>query len=137
MLVFRIAWLRCRERRVRTDVRVLTGHGLALIIPRSKCTVVKSVPSPYKFCVAKDTEIADKFFAALGPRIQKLRKRAGYSQEDMISFGFGVRYWQRVEAGKPITLRTLLRICRILSTPMESVVRGLGPETGKRLTKRP
>jgi transcriptional regulator with XRE-family HTH domain len=79
-------------------------------------------------CLAKDTEIADKFFAALGPRIQLLRKRAGYSQEDMISFGYGVRYWQRIEAGKPITLRTLLRICRILGTPMESVVRGLGPE---------
>jgi transcriptional regulator with XRE-family HTH domain len=77
--------------------------------------------------LAKDTEIAAEFFAALGPRIQRLRKRAGYSQEDMISFGFDVRYWQRIEAGRPITLRTLLRICRILGVPMESVVRGLGP----------
>jgi transcriptional regulator with XRE-family HTH domain len=87
--------------------------------------------------VAKDNETADEFFAALGPRIQKLRKRAGYSQEDMISFGYGVRYWQRVEAGKPITLRTLLRICRILGTPMETVVRGLGPEPSTRVPKRP
>jgi transcriptional regulator with XRE-family HTH domain len=77
--------------------------------------------------LSKDTEIAAEFFAALGPRIQRLRKRAGYSQEDMISFGFDVRYWQRIEAGRPITLRTLLRICRILGVPMESVVRGLGP----------
>jgi len=77
--------------------------------------------------LAKDTQIAAEFFAALGPRIQRLRKRAGYSQEDMISFGFDVRYWQRIEAGRPITLRTLLRICRILGTPMETVVRGLGP----------
>lgn len=86
--------------------------------------------------MAKDTEIADKFFASLGPRIQKLRKRAGYSQEDMISFGYGVRYWQRIEAGKPITLRTLLRICGILGTPMESVVRGLGPEGGRKQNRR-
>jgi DNA-binding Xre family transcriptional regulator len=55
----------------------------------------------------------------------------------MISFGYTVRYWQRIEAGKPITLRTLLRICRILSTSVESVVRGLGPEAVKKPIKRP
>jgi hypothetical protein len=48
-------------------------------------------------CLAKDTQIAAEFFAALGPRIQRLRERAGYSQEDMISFGYDVRYWQRIE----------------------------------------
>jgi transcriptional regulator with XRE-family HTH domain len=87
--------------------------------------------------LAKDTELDRKFFAALGQRIQLLRKRRGYSQEDMISFGYTVRYWQRIEAGKPITLRTLLRICRILGTTMEAVVRGLGPEAVKRQIKRP
>jgi transcriptional regulator with XRE-family HTH domain len=87
--------------------------------------------------LANDNEIEKRFFAALGPRIQRLRMRAGYSQEDMISFGYGVRFWQRIEAGKPITLRTLLRICRILGTTMESVVRGLGPESMKRPAKRP
>lgn len=95
------------------------------------------VTNPYKTLLAKDTEIEKKFFAALGPRIQAARKRAGYSQEDMISFGYGVRYWQRIEAGKPITLRTLLRICRILGTTMEAMVRGLGPEATKRQIKRP
>lgn len=85
--------------------------------------------------MAKDTELDRKFFAALGQRIQALRNRRGYSQEDMISFGYTVRYWQRIEAGKPITLRTLLRICRILSTPIESVVRGLGPDALKRPVK--
>ena len=86
--------------------------------------------------MAKDTELDRKFFAALGQRIQTLRKRRGYSQEDMISFGYTVRYWQRIEAGKPITLRTLLRICRILGTTMESTVRGLGPEAAKSQAKR-
>jgi transcriptional regulator with XRE-family HTH domain len=86
--------------------------------------------------LAKDTELDRKFFAALGQRIQALRKRRGYSQEDMISFGYTVRYWQRIEAGKPITLRTLLRICRILGTTAEAVVRGLGPEAAKGQTKR-
>ena len=87
--------------------------------------------------MANDIEIADKFFAGLGRRIQVLRKRSGYSQEDMVSFGYTVRYWQRVEAGKPITLRTLLRICRILGTPMETIVRGLGPDVRGKPPKRP
>jgi transcriptional regulator with XRE-family HTH domain len=87
--------------------------------------------------LAKDTELDNKFFTALGQRIQKLRKRSGYSQEDMISFGYTVRYWQRIEAGKPITLRTLLRICGILGTTAEGVVRGLGPKAVKRPGKRP
>jgi transcriptional regulator with XRE-family HTH domain len=92
--------------------------------------------SAYKILLAKDTEIEHRFFAGLGQRIQALRKRRGYSQEDMISFGYTVRYWQRIEAGKPITLRTLLRICRILGTTAEAVVRGLGPETAKGQVKR-
>jgi transcriptional regulator with XRE-family HTH domain len=86
--------------------------------------------------LAKDIQLDRKFFAALGQRIQALRKRRGYSQEDMISFGYTVRYWQRIEAGKPITLRTLLRICRILGTTMESTVRGLGPEAVKSQIRR-
>ena len=66
-----------------------------------------------------------RFFKGLGARIKELRVGAGYSQEDMLSHGYSVRYWQKVEAGKPITLRTLLRICRIFSAPMSDVVRGL------------
>jgi len=73
------------------------------------------------------------FFKGLGARIKRLREEAGESQEDMLSHGYSVRYWQKVEAGKPITLRTLLRICRIFSTPMCDVVRGLdrNPKTGR------
>jgi hypothetical protein len=110
--------------------------GLALIIPRLKYAVANSGHKIVQTLLAKDNEIEKRFFAALGPRIQAARKRAGYSQEDMISFGYGVRYWQRIEAGKPITLRTLLRICCILGTTMESVVRGLGPEAMKRPMNR-
>src|ERR1700704_824214 len=51
-----------------------------------------------------------KFFKALGQRVKDLRKRRGYSQEDMIAFGFSARHWQQIEAGRPITLTTLLRI---------------------------
>jgi transcriptional regulator with XRE-family HTH domain len=66
-----------------------------------------------------------KFFRALGARIRSLRQKAGYSQEDMISFGFSARHWQLIEAGRPITVRTLLRICAVFKRPMDRVVRGL------------
>jgi transcriptional regulator with XRE-family HTH domain len=65
------------------------------------------------------------FFKGLGTRIKALRERAGYSQEDMITHGYSVRYWQKIEAGKPITLRTLLRICRLFTVPMCDVVSDL------------
>ena len=67
-----------------------------------------------------------KFFKVLGRRIRELRKRHGYSQEDMISFGFSARHWQQIEAGRPITVRTLLRICNVFKIRMDRVVRGLG-----------
>jgi len=73
-----------------------------------------------------------QFFKRLGARIRQLREKAHYSQEDMISHGFSVRYWQKIEAGKPITLRTLLRICRLFSAPMHEVVRGLDEPGGER-----
>ena len=42
-----------------------------------------------------------QFFKGLGARIKGLREEAGESQEDMLSHGYSVRYWQKVEAGKP------------------------------------
>lgn len=43
----------------------------------------------------------------------------------MISFGFSARHWQQIEAGRPITVRTLLRICDVFEVRLEEVVRGL------------
>jgi transcriptional regulator with XRE-family HTH domain len=70
----------------------------------------------------------DKFFGALGARVRELRKKHGYSQEDMLSFGFSTRHWQQVEAGRPITVTTLLRICEVFATPMSKLVQGLDRE---------
>jgi len=67
----------------------------------------------------------EEFFRRLGGRIRVLRKKAGYTQEDMISFGFSARHWQQIEAGRPITLTTLLRISDNLKTPSEKLIRGL------------
>jgi DNA-binding XRE family transcriptional regulator len=66
-----------------------------------------------------------KFFLELGRRVRELRKDRDYSQEDMISFGFSARHWQQIEAGRPITVRTLLRICDVFQVRVERLVRGL------------
>jgi transcriptional regulator with XRE-family HTH domain len=66
-----------------------------------------------------------KFFARLGDRIRKLRKARHFSQEDMISFGFSARHWQQIEAGRPITVTTLLRICEVFHVPVARLLQGL------------
>jgi len=66
-----------------------------------------------------------RFFKALGTKVRGLRRKRGYSQEDMIYFGFSARHWQQIEAGRPITTTTLLRICEVFEVPMTRVVQGL------------
>lgn len=66
-----------------------------------------------------------RFFEALGQRIKHLRKSRGRTQEDMIGFGFSARHWQQIEAGRPITIRTLLRICDTFGVHAAELVDGL------------
>jgi transcriptional regulator with XRE-family HTH domain len=66
-----------------------------------------------------------QFFQALGQRIKQLRKSRGRTQEDMIGFGFSARHWQQIEAGRPITIRTLLRICDTFGVRAAHLVEGL------------
>jgi transcriptional regulator with XRE-family HTH domain len=66
-----------------------------------------------------------QFFRIFGHRVKKLRKAKGYTQEDMIGFGFSARHWQQIEAGRPITLRTLLRICDTFGVRAAQMVEGL------------
>lgn len=66
-----------------------------------------------------------KFFRAFGQRVKKLRVAAGHTQEDMISLGFSARHWQQIEAGRPITVTTLLRICDVFRVRAERLIRGL------------
>jgi len=67
----------------------------------------------------------EQFFRSLGAKARELRRKRGYSQEDMMSFGFSTRHWQQIEAGRPITVTTLMRICEAFEITMEKLVRGL------------
>ena len=63
-----------------------------------------------------------RFFKALGHEIRVLRAAHKLSQEDMITHGFNVRHWQRMEAGQAINMVTLLRVCEALDIPVEKIV---------------
>jgi hypothetical protein len=43
----------------------------------------------------------------------------------MMSFGFSTRHWQQIEAGRPITVITLLRMCEVFEITIDKLVRGL------------
>jgi DNA-binding Xre family transcriptional regulator len=43
----------------------------------------------------------------------------------MIAFGFSARHWQQIEAGRPITLTTLLRICDTFAVRASQLLEGL------------
>ena len=43
----------------------------------------------------------------------------------MLSFGFSTRHWQQVEAGRPITMTTLLRICEVFGTTVSALTQRL------------
>lgn len=57
--------------------------------------------------------------------MRELRLKHELSQEDMILFGFSGKHWQQLEAGRPITVTTLLRACEALGVTMAEVVKDL------------
>jgi len=42
-----------------------------------------------------------------------------------MSYGWSLNHWQQIEGGRPISLRTLLRICEVFAVPMDQLVQGL------------
>lgn len=60
----------------------------------------------------------------LGAAIRRLREAQGFTQEEMRSFGFNYRYFQKIEAGfvNP-TLGTLLKLSKALKCPMSDLVK--------------
>lgn len=70
------------------------------------------------------------FYAALGRRLKALREERGWRQEDMLSHGFSLRHWQRIEHGKSIRLTTLLRIADAFALPPETLIADLYKKRG-------
>ncbi len=70
----------------------------------------------------KDTR---KLFRALGKSIKDLRTKAGLTQEDMLDRGFSVRYYQRIEGGKPIHLKTVLKLADVFGVSLGNLFKRL------------
>jgi transcriptional regulator with XRE-family HTH domain len=66
-----------------------------------------------------------RFFRALGHRVRSYRTDRNLTQEDMISYRFSLRHWQMIEAGRPVTVVTLLRLCDAFDVSLEELVAGL------------
>jgi transcriptional regulator with XRE-family HTH domain len=73
-----------------------------------------------------------RFFRALGNRVRSYRTDRKLRQEDMIGYGFSLRHWQMIEAGRPSTLFTLLRICDAFEVTPEQLLAGLAGHLRKR-----
>lgn len=66
---------------------------------------------------------AEKFYKQLGRRVRELRKQAGYTQAEMVAFGFSARDWRQIEAGQPIAVAMLLQICRVFKIKPAELLR--------------
>jgi transcriptional regulator with XRE-family HTH domain len=47
-----------------------------------------------------------------GARVRELRTEQGRTQEDMMERGFSLRHYQRIEAGRSVTVRTLWKLSK-------------------------
>lgn len=73
-----------------------------------------------------DTDLK-KFFRAIGGELRRARKRVSMTQESVISHGLSARHFQMIEAGRPMTLRTFVKLCLIFDARPSSVIRAAEP----------
>jgi transcriptional regulator with XRE-family HTH domain len=53
-----------------------------------------------------------RYCVAFGRRVRELRQRAGLTQEEMMTHGFSLRHYQRIEAGRSVTLATVWKLAK-------------------------
>lgn len=63
-----------------------------------------------------------RYCARLGRHIRELRVAAGFTQEDMIERGFSLRHYQRIEAGRSITVATILKLANAFDVEPREVL---------------
>jgi transcriptional regulator with XRE-family HTH domain len=63
-----------------------------------------------------------RYCARLGRHIRDLRDLNGLTQEDMIDRGFSLRHYQRIEAGRSITLVTMLKLAKAFGVEPRDVL---------------
>lgn len=61
-----------------------------------------------------DSADFERYCTRLGARVRELRSEQGLTQEDMMERGFSLRHYQRIEAGRSVTVRTLWKLSKAL-----------------------
>lgn len=56
-------------------------------------------------------------------------------QEDVIDYGFSVRHYQQLEAGRPHSLTTLFRVAKMLKVRRDKLLKGLSKSLRKKSTQ--
>lgn len=72
-------------------------------------------------------------FKELGNRYRNLRRQRNMVQEDVIEYGFSVRHYQQLEAGRPHSLSTLLRLADMFGVSPDRLLKGLPGAAGERM----
>lgn len=63
-------------------------------------------------------------FKKLGQRYRELRIQKKMVQEDVLEYGFSVRHYQQLEAGRPHSLATFFRLAEMFQIPPETLLKG-------------
>ena len=66
-----------------------------------------------------------KAFKELGVRYRQLRQKRRMVQEDVLEYGFSVRHYQQLEAGRPHSITTLFRVAEMFDTEPENLIKDL------------
>ena len=79
----------------------------------------------------------EEFRQTLAARIRALRKAKGWTQMQMTTdFGYHVSFWQSIEAGRKMSLQTMLRVANTFDLTVEELLEGIkrrkGPGFGSR-----
>lgn len=67
----------------------------------------------------------DDFFKKFGKRVRELRLERDLTQEDMMEYDFSYRFYQRIEAGKPIHMKTVLKLADVFQLKMSDLLKDL------------
>ncbi len=54
--------------------------------------------------------------------MRALREARDLTQEDMMELGFSLRHYQRIEAGRSITLRTMWKLAKAFKVPPREIL---------------
>jgi hypothetical protein len=64
----------------------------------------------------------EKYCERFGQRVKARRLELNLTQEDMMERGFSLRHYQRIEAGRSVTLVTLWKLAQALKTEPAELV---------------